>query len=500
MRFSFTRSWAIVLALAASTCLTAGADAANFPVSNLNEAGAGSLRQAVIDANAAASADNITFSVSGIIFLSSTLPVVTDAAGLTIDGTGQTVTISGSNAVRALQVAANALLTVKSLSIVDGSATGDSGGGIYNFGTTTVLDCTFSHNNSISGFGGAIYNGSNGTLFVTNSTFSGNDSQSGFGAGIYNNGTGVTVTNSTFSGNTANFGAGAGIYNNSVAGFILRNTIVANSVAAGNCGGNITNGGNNLDSAATCGWSTNNGSKSSTNPMLAALANNGGPTQTFALLAGSPAIDGVTFSSPNNSPATDQRGNSRPNGAGYDIGAYEFGATSAPVLVSVASRSVHGAAGPFDLPLSAVTTNPTTEPRQGPAHTIVFTFDKPVNAASATITEGVASATAPTFSGNTAMVGLTGVANAQYVTVSIFNVASSDGGTGGTGSVRLGLLVGDVNQSRVVSVGDLGLVNAQLSQPVTAANYLKDVNASGTLTLADKGITNAALTNALPAP
>ena len=44
------------------------------------------------------------------------------------------------------------------------------------------------------------------------------------------------------------------------------------------------------------------------------------------------------------------------------------------------------------------------------------------------------------------------------------------------------------------------MVNAQLSQPVTAANYLKDVNASGTLTLADKGITNANLTKALPAP
>jgi hypothetical protein len=66
--------------------------------------------------------------------------------------------------------------------------------------------------------------------------------------------------------------------------------------------------------------------------------------------------------------------------------------------------------------------------------------------------------------------------------------------------VRLGFLVGDVNQSRAVSIADLGLVNAQLSQPVSAANYLTDVNASGTLTLADKGITNANLSQALPAP
>jgi hypothetical protein len=57
-----------------------------------------------------------------------------------------------------------------------------------------------------------------------------------------------------------------------------------------------------------------------------------------------------------------------------------------------------------------------------------------------------------------------------------------------------------VNQNRVVSLTDLGLVNAQLAQTVSAANYLKDVNASGTLTLTDKAITNTNLTKALPVP
>ena len=176
-----------------------------------------------------------------------------------------------------------------------------------------------------------------------------------------------------------------------------------------------------------------------------------------------------------------------------------------PILVSAASRHVHGAAGTFDLPLSLVVApgvnhNPGTEPRQGPAHTVVFTFDKPVTAATATIAEGTATAGAPTFSGNSAIVGLTGVTDRQYVTVSLSNVASSDGGTGGTGSVRIGFLLGDVNASRVVSIADLGLVNAQLAQGVTAANFLKDVNASGTLTLADKAIANGNLTKALPAP
>jgi hypothetical protein len=66
--------------------------------------------------------------------------------------------------------------------------------------------------------------------------------------------------------------------------------------------------------------------------------------------------------------------------------------------------------------------------------------------------------------------------------------------------VRLGFLLGDVNQNRVVTVADLALVNAQLAQTVTANNHLRDVNVSGTLSVADKAITNANLTRALPAP
>ena len=187
------------------------------------------------------------------------------------------------------------------------------------------------------------------------------------------------------------------------------------------------------------------------------------------------------------------------------LGSFTAIAGTPPSLVSAASRRVHGSAGTFDLPLSLVVSpgvnhNPTTEPRQGPAQTIVFTFDKPITGATVAITEGTATAAAPTFSGNAVVVGLTGAIDQQYVTISLTNVASADGGTGGTGSVRLGLLLGDVNQNRVVSLADLAFVNAQLAQVVTAANFLKDVNASGTLSLADKGITNANLAKALPTP
>ena len=171
-----------------------------------------------------------------------------------------------------------------------------------------------------------------------------------------------------------------------------------------------------------------------------------------------------------------------------------------PGSTGVASRKVHGSAGTFDLPLALTPLNPTTEPRQGPLHTIVFTFDKAVISGNATITEGVATAGAPTFNGVEMTVPLSGVNNAQYVTVAVSNVVAMDGSTGGAGSVRVGFLRGDVNQNRVVTLSDVGAVNAQLAQLVTAANFLKDVNASGTLTLTDKSIVNAVLTTALPPP
>jgi hypothetical protein len=176
------------------------------------------------------------------------------------------------------------------------------------------------------------------------------------------------------------------------------------------------------------------------------------------------------------------------------------GASPAPTVAGAVSRKTHGAAGVFDLPLSLVATNPTTEPRVGPAQSIVFDFGKPITSATVAVSEGTATAAAPTFSGNSVIVSLTGVTNRQYVTVALSNVASADGGTGGAGSVRIGFLAGDVNQSRVVSVADVALVNSALAQTVTASNYLKDVNASGTLTVADKAIANANEATALPTP
>lgn len=174
--------------------------------------------------------------------------------------------------------------------------------------------------------------------------------------------------------------------------------------------------------------------------------------------------------------------------------------TPALALVSSHTRRVHGVAGTFDMPLSLVATNPTTETRQGAAHTVVLTFNTAITGATVTVTEGTATAGAPTFSGNDVIVPLSGVANKQYVTLSLTGISDAGGGTGGSGSVRIGFLFGDVNLTRQVTVADVGIVNAALLQPVTNANFVLDVNADGKLTVADKGLVNANLLNKLPAP
>jgi CSLREA domain-containing protein len=216
-------------------------------------------------------------------------------------------------------------LTVKN-SIISGNSAVGAGGifGANDTGTLTITNSTIS-GNSTSFSDGAGLLSLGGTIIVTNSTFSGNIAHEDGGGAICNGGT-LTVTNSTVSGNTG-FGAG-GICNFGSATVILKNTIVANNTG-GNCAGAIVNAGYNLDSGSTCGFGSNNFSMSNTNPKLSSLANNGGPTQTMALLAGSPAIDTGNASFCSSSPVNgvDQRGVTRPKGAGCDIGAYEYNGT-----------------------------------------------------------------------------------------------------------------------------------------------------------------------------
>jgi CSLREA domain-containing protein len=243
----------------------------------------------------------------------------------------------------------NSTLTNDAAGVGGASSNGGSGGGLYSSaGSATLSGDTFSGDaggnggNSffvdpgctapgVGGSGGGIY--STATLSLTDSTLSGNtDGQggfhvapcagqapNGFGAGIATAGGAATVSYSTLADNTV------GIDNLGGGTITLGGTIVADN-PGGNCSGTISEtSGYNLDSDATCGFTAGT-DINSLDPQLQPLANNGGPTETQAIDAGSPAID--SGGTPEQGcPATDQRGLPRPdespdNGI-CDIGAYE---------------------------------------------------------------------------------------------------------------------------------------------------------------------------------
>ena len=368
--------WGLVLAYASSPAWAAEITV-NTTADEQNSDGDCSLREAITAANtdaavdgcaAATGEDTIVFDLgsSATITLDSLLgqlPTITDADGLTIDGSGAQITVSGGDQVRVLSVSGGAQLDLENLTVSGGrNVTDDFGGGLYNEGgTLNVTDSTFSGNNS--DLGGGIYNNS-GKLTVTGSTFSGNGAQ--VGGGIFNGNTpgGATVINSTFSGNFASNSGGAisnqlggssmdvtgstfsgnssglfggAIFGGPITGTTFRNSVFANNPSGrgGSCfvdtsfGARITDGGYNMEDGTSCGFSTANNSQPSTNPLLGPLQDNGGPTQTHALRKGSPALDqGNSFET-----TTDQRGESRPHdfadidnasdGDGSDIGAFE---------------------------------------------------------------------------------------------------------------------------------------------------------------------------------
>ncbi len=392
----------------------------------------------------------ILFSCRGTIVLTTTITI---DKNLTVDGVGQSVTISGGDAVRVFTVNSGKTFNLQNLSVTHGTAPGNgnsgSGAGVYNSGTLNVTNVTFSDNSAdyagggifstgtlnvtnstfsgnSGGYGGgiAIFNGTsavtnstfsgnsggygggianwNGTSAVMNSTFSGNSAISGgggianwygctlnvtnstfsgntavsTGGGIYNSTGTVTVTNSTFSGNSATLGGGGGIYNftgtvtvtngtfsgnsatsgggiyNSGGTVNVKNSVVANAPAGGNCSGTITNGGGNLQFGGIVANSCD-ATIPTADPRLSALANNGGATQTMALLPDSPAINAAN---PANCPTTDQRGVQR--GSACDIGAYEYLGIATGTVSPTTGGMIALADGKFTItfPPNAVTT------------------------------------------------------------------------------------------------------------------------------------------------
>jgi hypothetical protein len=382
-------------------CLVPSAHATTFPVNNTSNAGAGSLRQAMIDANAAASPPHVidATGVSGTIGLISALPNlsqdveirgpgasqltvrrldlapafgvftvaqsevkisgltiangasagVSDGGGILVNGSLGVLTLDrtvvrgseadeGGGVSNGLNNSNPGTVTIRN-STISGNEAGFSGGGIANaFGEMTIRNSTVSGNASGFGGGGITHRG---TMTITNSTVTDNQADE-LGGGVRSRGTDtvLTVNSSTVSANNAPDGANLRLTGPNAAGH-LRSTILSSPQGGGqNCAVDpapvtLTSSGYNLASDTSCKL-TKATDQPSTNPRLAPLASNGGPTRTMALRAGSQAIDGGNAGML----TTDQRGRKRPvvfpwvpdapGGDGADIGAFELQSLTPP--------------------------------------------------------------------------------------------------------------------------------------------------------------------------
>ena len=324
----------------------------SFLVTTTADSGTGSLRQAVDNANSIAGTDTITFSdgTGGTVnFTDASADTITLSSGqislessLTIAGAGanllilqNTAAASGTSRVLSLpNIVGSKTIQLRGLTLTGGNVTGPGGGLHVDGGASanlSIIGCTIRDNQS-SGIGAGIYSMFGGAnLTVINSTISGNTSAgSGGGGGIHYEGFGVTLINTTVSGNsitTSHFDNAGGFWSSSTSSTLRNSTItdnssvggasgmrayvsvnVANSIIASNVnnttlpdvvGTAFTSGGGNLigNSGTATGFINGTNSDqvgtgaSPINPQLAALANNGGRTQTHALLAASPALN-----------------------------------------------------------------------------------------------------------------------------------------------------------------------------------------------------------------
>jgi predicted outer membrane repeat protein len=342
-----------------------GAYESQFAVTNNNDSGAGSLRQAIIDAEASAGSNGIDFklpSYPATIQLQSALPIIHQDIALLGPG-ANLLTIRGQGATNPSSIFiievfdSQRSFLFKGLTI-SGGYTGDGGGILFSTSGSdlSVTACVISGNstvrdaviNQIPGRGGGVFF-SGRSLAISNSTISGNTSN-GNGGGLYvNSATSVSLTNTTFSNNLAGLNGG-GIYSEpnlaaspgslnhltvtensaplgggifQLNGLIrIHNSIIAWNIGSGSAcpdvAGSFTSEGFNLIGDATCGSGFGGTDKLNQAPMLGPLQDNGGQTPTRALLTGSPALDA---GDPANVGDTDQRGFQRVGQP--DIGAYE---------------------------------------------------------------------------------------------------------------------------------------------------------------------------------
>jgi hypothetical protein len=182
----------------------------------------------------------------------------------------------------------------------------------------------------------------------------------------------------------------------------------------------------------------------------------------------------------------------------------EHRAVSSPILVSAVSSKVHGSAGSFDINLP-LTGTPGIECRSGGVnndYTLIFTFANTLSSVGgAGVTSGTGSVSSANIDSSDAhnyIVNLTGVTNAQVITVSLANVSDSAGNFSGALSASMGVLLGDTNGSGRVDAADVSSVRQQTLQLVTSSNFREDVNTSGRIDAADVSLVRQQTLTSLP--
>ncbi len=382
-----------------------------------------SLREAIAAANPG---DAVTFDAAlngQTITLSSQITVDKD---ITINGPGAAnLTISGGGSVRIFEVNAGKTIQIAGLTLASGSWF--DGPALFNRGILTVSNVHITGNHAVASSGSGIYNETGATLTVSGCTITGNIADA-FGGGVYNNiGSTAAISNTTITGNTAS--TGSGIYNNLLSNLTVENStisgnsavgvynddtaLIRNSILWGNGGSEIYNGDtitvtNSIVQGGYAGAGNLN-----VDPLLGPLADNGGPTQTMALLSGSPAINAGTNSG---CPATDQRGISRPQGVQCDIGAYEFVPGTTTAVTSSLNPSVYNQSVTFTATVS------DSEPASVPTGGVTFK-DGGVNipgCVGVALTSGTASCTLSTLGGGSHSI------TAEYTGDSSFSDSISD--------------------------------------------------------------------------
>jgi predicted outer membrane repeat protein len=240
--------------MGATLAATGSAQAATITVTNLNDEGDGSLRQAVLDANQnGGGSDDIVFAsgLSGAITLGSTSNYgIYPETAMNINGDGRITLQGGPNVDYVVYTGASGgyggtpgnPITLSGLTITGGDATAkhtfDDGGGIYNRQASLTVTNSVITGNHADDDGGAIYNGyATASLTLVNSTVSGNDATitnpNSYGGAIFSKYSDVTVRNSTISGNRSG-GDGGAIYMSQGGGGTSPSLTLENSTLANN--------------------------------------------------------------------------------------------------------------------------------------------------------------------------------------------------------------------------------------------------------------------------